>query len=230
MFVYKPLIRSNETTEGDVTVVDRYRIAFPQKGFDQFHQGTFPQIIRIRFERHSQESHTFFAKIEDLLNPKLHLRTIALKNRVEHGALDVKRFGLIGQCTKILREARSPESKSRLQIGRRKIQINIRAEDRHDLVTIDSHLLAEVPHFIGKSDLQRMKCVVGILRHLCRSNRRTKDRGLDPLVQLEQEIADSFIVLSDDDPGRLKEIMNRRPFAEEFRIVTHSEFFSSSLA
>ena len=83
--------------------------------------------------------------------------------------------------------------------------------------------LAQIADFVGESDLERVPTVVDVLHHLGGFQIGPDQRARRARVECRQHVAAGLVQFADHGLGRAMEILYRRTFAQELRIVANAE-------
>ena len=95
-----------------------------------------------------------------------------------------------------------------------------------DVENIGAETLAQVGDFVDEGDLHRQEHVGRIFDHLRTAARRIDDPpavAFDGPVDLAHHLARAVVLDPDDHSVRPLEVLDRRAFAQEFRIRHHRE-------
>src|SRR5947207_15256291 len=143
------LVDTKQLAHRNVAIVDPDGISLSYDVFDHLDERALPQIVRGWFECHPEKTDAFLAGIDDPLNAQLHLPFIAGKNRIENRAVQIAPSGLVAECAQVLGKTRAAKRKTRLQVGRRQIELRVPTENLHDIVRIDAQLATDIGDLIG---------------------------------------------------------------------------------
>jgi len=197
-----------------------------------------PQVIRVRFERQSQQGHRLaFEDLQFVLNAHHNLFPQLVVDRA--GCLDDRHIQIIltgcrDQRGCVLAKARTTPADAGIQ--ETWANTCIQSNPARDLGDIRADLLGQVGDLIDIGNLQRQKRVGGIFNHLSRCQitghqrhhrktfrtRQTLGSGKilvqNRAVQIRQHINRARIRRSNDNPIRVKRIIQRGTLPQELWI------------
>src|SRR6202042_2508964 len=127
--------------------------------------------------------------------------------------------GELGQRERILGKARTAEA--RAGIEKSPANAVVETDAVRDVENIGAETLAQVGDFVNKGYFHRQEHVGRIFDHLRTAARRIDDPpavAFDGPVDLPHHLARAVVLDPDDDPVRPLEVLDRRAFAQEFRI------------
>ena len=97
----------------------------------------------------------------------------------------------------------------------------VETDSARDLLDIGADLLAQVRHLVDEGDLGREEAVGGVFDHLRGAAIGEHDRRrveVERTIEVRKHFAGAAVIGADDDPVGMLEVLDRRAFAQEFRI------------
>ena len=95
---------------------------------------------------------------------------------------------------------------------------------------VDIDRLADIADFVGKTDLQRVPGIVGVLHHFSRFDAGPDHRAGHVGKQRGDDVTARLAEFADDRLGRMVVIVDRRAFTQELRIDADAEIGPGLLA
>ena len=93
---------------------------------------------------------------------------------------------------------------------------------------VDAVGLADRAHLVGEADLERVKRVVRVLRHLGDRHGYPVDDAGKPLVERRHRVGGELVACADDRLRRIVEVAHRRALAQELRVHGDAEVGSGA--
>ena len=139
------LVRSDQFRERDVSIEDLNRVPFTEQRFDHGYQRAFAEIVGAFLKGQAQQGYFSLALVNDFIHKSANEQIVAFEQRAQCGGLKCMLPPCIKDGSKILREARSAECKTRLQVSLGNVEFVVLANDVHHFVTVNSEFSAEAP-------------------------------------------------------------------------------------
>ncbi len=111
---------------------------------------------------------------------------------------------------------RSRRRQSRAHEVGRDVDLEIRAQDLHHLLTIDAAGLGDVADLVGEGDLDGTPGVAGVLDHFGGRERYGMADARQSGVDFVQDLVGGFNDRAEDDETRIVIVLDCRAFAQEF--------------
>ena len=194
-----------------------------EERFDQHQRRTLAHIIRFGLEcqaPYRDGALVQIAKVPTQLGEQdLLLGLIGRLDRLEDVEIHAALGGRANQRLDVLREARSPVAWPRKQ--ERRPDAPVAADATAHMRHIRSHGLAQAGNLIHEGDPGREHRIGRVFRHLRRRDVHHDERiagAHERCVQLLDHARGLVRVHADDDTIGLHEVLDRRPFLQEFRV------------
>ncbi len=209
--------------QAHVAVVDAQLVALADQPLGELDHRALAQVIGAGLEGEAEQADALAALVDHRLHAALELARVARQDRAEDRQRDVERFRLVEQRAQVLGQAGAAERKTRLQVGRRQIELGVAAEEIHHPVAVDLERLAQRADLVGEAHFQRVPGVVGVLHQLGGLDVGARERRREIGEQARRQVAAGAVQLADDGLGRVEEIVHRGAFAQEFRVEADAE-------
>src|SRR5947207_4581364 len=102
-------VRSHQTGERHVAVVDPQLKTLSEQRFREDHDRALTQVVRAGLEAESKQPDPFLAGVEHFIERALDLQPVAREDRLNDRQLDVELLRAILQRADVLRQTRSAE-------------------------------------------------------------------------------------------------------------------------